>query len=90
MPTIKPSAVRSLVTVCPQGSVRAGCNSSNPARWSSAPAGATASAFSTSNSIDAWGTTRSAGHFVVPKHASAACESGHKPKCLLPAMLPLE
>jgi hypothetical protein len=31
MPTIKPSSVRSLVTVCPHGSVRAGCNSSKPA-----------------------------------------------------------
>ena len=32
MPTIRPSSVKSLVTVCPHGSVRAGCDSSKPAR----------------------------------------------------------
>jgi len=90
MPTIKPPSVRSLATVCPHGSVRAACNSSKPARSSSSPAAATASAPATSNSIDAWGTTRPAGHCGVPKHACAASESGHTPKCLLPGMLPLE
>ncbi len=60
------------------------------ANWRPWLAAATASASSTSNSIDAWGTTRSAGHCGVPKHASAASESGHTPKCLLPGMFPLE
>ena len=49
---IRPSSVRSLVTVCPHGSVRAGCNSSKPPRSTSPPAAATASA--SSNSMDAW------------------------------------
>ena len=40
----------------------------------------TASGPSTSNSIDAWGTILSAGHSGVPKHATAACGSGHTPK----------
>ncbi|GGV09150.1 hypothetical protein GCM10010260_54240 [Streptomyces filipinensis] len=43
-----------------------------------------ASAFATPNSIDTCGTTRSAGHRAVPKQASAARESGHRPKCVLP------
>lgn len=83
-----PSSVRTRVTVCPHGSVRTGCSTSRPARSSSPPAAATASASSTS--IEAWGITRSAGNCGVPRQASAASESGQTPKCLLPAMLPLE
>src|SRR6476620_11423268 len=86
MPTIKPSWVRSRATVCSHGSVRAGCNSSKPVRSNSSPAAVTASVLSTSNSMDAWGTIRSAGHSGVPKHASAACDRGQIPKCFAPGM----
>jgi hypothetical protein len=87
---MRPSVVSTRATVCPHGSVRAECTSSKPARRSSSPAAATSSSFATSNSMDAWGTTRSAGHCGVPKQACAASESGHTPKCLLPGTLPLE
>jgi Lactonase, 7-bladed beta-propeller len=50
MPTIKPSLVRSRATVCPHGSVRAGCSSSKPARSSSLPAAAP-NAFEGTNSV---------------------------------------
>src|SRR3954451_8215224 len=88
-PTISPSLDRSRDTVWPQGSWRAGCSSSKPARSSSSPAAVTASASSTSNSTLACGTVSSAGHDGVPKHASAAWDSGQTPKCLLPAIFSL-
>jgi hypothetical protein len=35
------------------------------------------------------GTGRSVGHFAVPKHASAAWDSGQTPKCLQPSICSL-
>jgi hypothetical protein len=64
---IKPSALRSLVTIRPHGSVRAGCNSSKMP-----------------------GDHPVGGPLTCAEHASAACESGHTPKCLLPGMPPLD
>jgi hypothetical protein len=50
---------------------------------------ATAAASATSNSMLTCGIGRCLGHSGVPKHASAACESGQIPNDLRPAICSL-
>jgi hypothetical protein len=84
IPMIAPSGDWRRATVWPHGSSRAGCSSSCPPCCSSRAAASTAAASLTSNSMLTCGTGRSVGQRAVPKHASAACESGQTPKCLQP------
>jgi dihydrofolate reductase len=81
-PMIKPSAVSSRATVWPHGSSRGACRSANPRSSSSPAAALTASASASSNSLDACGTERWAGHSGRSKHAWAASRSGQIAKCL--------
>ena len=80
IPTMLPSGDSVRATVCPHGSCRAPCSSSQPALCNSSAAAATASGLATSNSILACGTGRSAGHSGSPKHACGARARGQTPE----------